>query len=279
MYLFLIDDAQQRNCTRDGIQELIAIGGIIVLASVARDLDDAIARVCADFDFPQGEPFKWSPSTEYWMRDNLVEDRRTDFFRDVLRTAQRHGAKAQVAMVETGWGRAVAQAQTPTMDAMALALERLDNFLREERQCGLVIAAKPGGGPRDEDRLLAECLDMLNFGTDFVRLRQIATNVLTTPFKPSRLLQVADLIVSCSTALVAGNTPYSVPLMPDIKSMLRSNAQGCVGGVGMKLHPDARYVNLYHWLWGDTAYVRVGRPAAPLPWIGRPYANSADRYE
>ena len=276
MYLFLLDDAQQRECRREGIEELVAIGGIIIQASDARDLHDDIDRICAAFNFPDGEVFKWSPARDHWMRDHLTGERRTEFSRAVLRAAEQRGAVVVVAMVETGW--APAAADRPIMDAMTLALERYHNFLREKRECGLVIAAKPGGGAEDENRLLLECLDTLKLGTDFVRFRRIATNVVTMSFNPSRLLQVADLVVSSSTALVAGNTYYSAPLVPHIKPMLRTNAQGCIGGVGVKLHPDARYMNWYHWLWGDTSSLRAGIHTA-LPWVGYPYAGSADRYE
>ncbi|HZK50776.1 MAG TPA: hypothetical protein VFD47_04340, partial [Actinomycetota bacterium] len=31
---------------------------------------------------------------------------------------------------------------------------------------------------------------------------------------------------------------------------------GCKGGRGLKIHPDLRYGNLYHWLLGDEAFVR-----------------------
>ena len=36
----------------------------------------------------------------------------------------------------------------------------------------------------------------------------LATNVVTMPFSNSRLLQLADLIVSISTAMVAGHTEF-----------------------------------------------------------------------
>jgi len=107
MYLFLIHDARQRECRREGIQELVAIGGIIIPTSVARDLHDDIDHVCADFGFPDGEAFKWSPARDHWMRDNLTGQRRTAFSRSVLSAAQQSGAVAVVAMVETGWAPAV----------------------------------------------------------------------------------------------------------------------------------------------------------------------------
>lgn len=274
MYLYFVDDTNPRKCSRNGVRELVGIGGILVPASVARDLDDELTRICTEFGFPSGEVFKWSPSPGYWMQDNLKDQRRTDFFSAVLRAARERGARAQVAIVEPNWGRAAAK--TPIMDAMTLALERFDNFLTGERQNGIVIAAQPGGGPKDERKLLAECLAMLSTGTAYAGLRRIATNVVTMPFKQSRLLQAADLVISGSAALVAGS-PHAAPLVQEIRPMLRANGHGCVGGVGMKLHPDACYVNLYHWLWGDVVFEKMGKRFL-LPWTGKPYERSPDQY-
>jgi hypothetical protein len=56
--------------------------------------------------------------------------------------------------------------------------------------------------------------------------------------------------------------------------MLRSE-QGRIGGVGLKLHADLRYANLYHWLLGDSHWWK-GNVGIPLPAEGHPYVNSAD---
>ncbi len=276
MYLFCIDDAQQRKCPRDGIGELVGVGGLILPAAAARSLDRTATEICERFGFPEGEAFKWSPSKDYWMRDNLRKENRTEFFLTILRAAQEHGAVAQVAMVDPTKPGAHVRAKTPAMYATMLCLERLDNFLRPKRECGVVIAAKPSGGASDEEELLAECLDMLTVGTAFAGLRQIAFNVLTSPFKFSRLLQIADLIVSASTALAAGNVAFAAPLQPEIKTLLRSEG-GRVGGIGMKMEPDWCFVNLYHWLWGDDEYRRVSKRLR-LPIASRPYSRGADQF-
>lgn len=271
MYLFLIDDANQRDCPRAGVTELIAVGGIIVSAHAARDLDNAVSALCEEFGFPEGETFKWSPARDQWMRDNLRDARREIFFRRVLATTRAHGAVALVAMVDPSQPPAT-YLPSRLMEATMLCLERFDNFLRPLRQAGIVIAAEYSSRS-EEEKLLAQCLDTINEGTDFAELRRIAINVLTMPFRFSRLLQIADLVVSCSTALTAGHTLYSEPLVPEIKALLRRSYHGRIGGVGMKLHPDFCFLNLYHWLWGDT---HCGRGAFPLE--GMPYARSGDEF-
>jgi hypothetical protein len=54
--------------------------------------------------------------------------------------------------------------------------------------------------------------------------------------------------------------------------LLRTELGRC-GGVGMKIHPDFRYANLYHWLLGDEFFARY-MSAVPLPLMGRKYAAS-----
>ena len=203
MYLFFIDDTNQSKCSREGLRDLVGVGGIIVHALVARDLHDAVDQICKRVGFPDGEVFKWSPSRDHWMRDHLKEEARANFFREVLQIAREHGALAHVSIREPNSGCALIA--SPIMDVMALALERFGNFLETERQSGLVIAAQPGGGQKNEKKLLDDCMDLLRLGTAYVRFRRVATNVLTMPFRQSRLLQIADLVASASLALVAGS--------------------------------------------------------------------------
>lgn len=155
------------------------------------------------------------------------------------------------------------------LDVVILALERYDWVLRQENDHGLVIVARPSGDRRDEDSFIGECSDALRVGTDYVRFDRIATSVLTAPFASSRILQLADLVVSCTTALVAGHTRYTEPIFPQIKKMLRKSS-GRVGGVGLNLHPDFCFVNLYHWIVGDDTFLRFNN-GWPLPMSGRPY--------
>lgn len=69
--------------------------------------------------------------------------------------------------------------------------------------------------------------------------------------KWSRLVQLADVVTAWSTSLVAGSTKWAANVFEQgIVPMLRSD-YGCKGGRGLKIHPDFRYGNLYHWLLGD----------------------------
>lgn len=130
-----------------------------------------------------------------------------------------------------------------------------------------MIVDQPGGNRSDEARFLHDCLQILQTGTTYVKPTSIAINVLSASSSLVRLIQLADVITSCTTAMVSGETPYSPVIFQHVKKLLFSN-QGRIGGYGLKIHPDFRYINLYHWLLQDSEFPPESRP---LPWADRPY--------
>jgi hypothetical protein len=48
---------------------------------------------------------------------------------------------------------------------------------------------------------------------------------------------------------------------------------GRIGGIGLKIHPDFKYANLYHWLVGNTHFHR-GSTGFPMPLKGYRYFNN-----
>jgi hypothetical protein len=97
---------------------------------------------------------------------------------------------------------------------------------------------------------------------------------VATDSKLSRLVQLADVVTACSTSYVAGEARYAPTIFKDgIRPLLREDF-GCTGGRGLKLHPDFRYRNLYHWLLGDEHYVRYQNVEHQLPASGYLYSGS-----
>jgi hypothetical protein len=78
------------------------------------------------------------------------------------------------------------------------------------------------------------------------------------------------------TALVPGESQFAPAVFAQVRPILRSEL-GRIGGAGVKIHPDFRYVNLYHWLFGDEHFVRFN-VGTPLPFRNRPYGTSPDVY-
>jgi hypothetical protein len=181
MDLFFLDDSRQRNPTRQGMGPLVAVGGVCVAEEAVRPLELGLDELCRQTGFPDGEAgeFKWSPKAEHWMRTELVQTARRDFFFGVLGLAAIHGVKAIVVLEDTSRGQADATAPSPEDDVVRLFLERADNYLYPDRR-GILIADRPGGGQEDEDRFLGRCLGTLRAGTRYVELTRVSL-ALTTP--------------------------------------------------------------------------------------------------
>lgn len=208
------------------------------------------------------------------MRDNLIEERRAEFFQRALALAEAHEAVAMVTIADKSRNMATGKASSHEMDVLIMAMERFDKTLGKEH--GMVIVARPSGGRTDEDEFLSGCVEAVTKGTEYSQFSRLATNVLTMPFPNSRLLQVSDLVVSISTALVAGHERYTVPVFPAVKALLRGSL-GRIGGAGLKIHPDYVYGNLYHWLLGDDVYWRSGQGVI-LPLEQRPFARNSTEF-
>jgi hypothetical protein len=158
---------------------------------------------------------------------------------------------------------------------LRLFLERADNHLRGLGHRGVVVADRPGGRQRDDDRFLATCIDTLREGTRFVQFERVAL-VITTPSHLHRLMQPADVVTGCATSSVSGEGGAAPQIFGSVVPISRREL-GRIGGVGLKIQPDHRYVNLYHWLLGDDYLVRypVGHP---LPDQTHPYARSPEDF-
>jgi len=253
---------------------LIGVGGVCVSGENVGQLERTLDSLCRqNYGFPPGEEFKWSPGRELWMRENLVGDRRFVFFRDVVQRLREAGANAWVVIKDSEY-RSATDAKTPEMDTVRMCLERVCNQCRSSPPEGLVITDRAIGGYSGEDKFLSGCLEDLQSGSGYLRPDALALNVLSTPSKFVRLLQAADLVTGATLAAVAGEFTFSLPVVNELKSLYRT-AFGRIGGYGVKIHPDYKYANLYHWIFGDTHFVRfnVGRP---LPMSHRPYATDSN---
>lgn len=274
MDFFFADDSLETKPSRQRVGKLVAIGGIHVPDQTVRPLEKQIGDLCDTCGFPTGEPFKWSPGPELWMHDHLRGHQRQSFFIAVLTLLEQADVTA-IVVIEDASCRPATCGLSAEMDVTRMFLERADQHLKAVRCQGIVITDRPGGGAEAQNRFLADCAEALQTGTEYVSLKRIAF-VLSTPSKLVRLLQAADMVTSCTRAFVAGEKQFSPPVFNAVKRILRSEG-GRIGGVGLKIHPDFKYANLYHWLLGDTHVWRPG-PAIPLPSPDRAYSSSPDVY-
>ena len=241
---------------------LVAVGGIRVPGDKLRGLEIALDQLCAKAKFPPNEEFKWSPGRKDWMREGLVEQSRTEFFLDALAIARDAGAKAIVVMEDTRKAMARQDSATHRDDVTMLFLERAQGDLRKD-ECALVVFDRPGGRPKDDTQFLTDAIAKIRTGTAYTKLEGL-TLVLSTDSKHARVLQLADVVVACYTSYVGGESNWSPPVFTrGVLPMLREES-GYRGGRGLKIHPDFRYGNLYHWLLGDT-HIWRGSIGHPLP--------------
>jgi hypothetical protein len=273
MKLLFLDDSRQPKCQRQRLGPLVAVGGIAIDEASARQLDTSINDLSRQYGFPEGQVFKWSPSDGHWMKKNLVEPKRQQFFNEVLNLAAKSGAVAQVMVSDSDKKPPTPIVAGHEMGVLALSLERFNKDLGNQER-GMVIVARPSGDRKDEDKFLAQCAEMVSTGTNYVGFRQLISNVVTMPFDNSRLLQVADLGVSITSAMVAGNIKYAGTVFPSVRAILRRSPFGHIGGWGVKIHPDFNCMNLYRWVLDDT-----NNNGTLLPLLDRPYPkNGQDFY-
>ena len=268
MDLFAADDSEARNPRRSGVRRLKALGGVYVPSESVSSLETVLNDHCRDYGFPEGEEFKWSPSRNHWMRTHLLDQERSRFFIEALDLADELGTSVIAVVVDTH-ARSATGARPAAHDAANMLIERVNTFAAENRRTCLMIMDRAGGGRREEESLVAHCTETLRDGTDYVLPDRFAMGPFTADSSRIRLLQLADLVISCVTAHIAGSG-FTDAVFERLVSMFRQD-DGRIGGKGLKIHPDLRYVNLYHWLLDDTHWWR-GTMGIPLPQDDRPSA-------
>jgi len=254
---------------------MAAVGGLVVESESIRPLEAKIDALCESYGFPQGETFKWSPGHEHWMRKNLIHDERRDFQIGVLHALAEFHSKVVFVAEDKGCSTAE-NSPTHEIDVVRLLIERVDWFLGKAVSHGVIISDRPGGDHKKEEAFLLDCLETLRVGTDFLTPQNIIMSVLTSPFRLSRLLQAADLIVSCTLAYVSGESKFSPAVFEHINPLFIRES-GRTGGVGVKLHPFLKYGNLYHWLFGDEYYIK-GNTGHRMPLKSIAFRESLDEY-
>lgn len=275
MHLVFVDDSKQQSPTRSGVGPLVGMGALGIPADAALGAGRALDALCTTTGFPPGEEFKWSPPPGSWMRSGLVGATREAFWFSVVDILRSHDCYALFVAEDQGRSPATNAQVSAELDATCLLLERIAQRLKRDHQTALVLTDRPSGGTSEENAYLGDLYSLLSTGTDFVSHEEISI-VAATQSRLVRLLQAADMITSCLTAYVAGESTYSPPVASRLLELLPAE-YGRRGGASVKLHPDFCFLNLYHWLFGDEFY-KHGNAGHPLPMAARPYNAGPDSY-
>lgn len=251
--------------------DLVAVGGLIVEGDKVKLVEDELKCICAGskYNVPPKENIKWSPSKGSWLNTKLDGGTRQELFGEMLDCLARNECCAIVAISDSLSKKANSDASDHEVDATLLALERFDTWLGAKT--GLVVVSKPAGGDTSANKFVAECIEKQTTGTRYVPFNSLVLAPVVMPAWQSRMLQVADLIVSITNAKVAGGNPYADALFEKICKLMPSSTKGLKGGVGLKIHPSFKYQNLYHWVLGDDCYAQ-GSQGVGLPELEKPYA-------
>ncbi len=251
--------------------KILGFGGIFVPEDTLGSLEGEINGICDSFGIPHGEEIKWSPKRKSWIYDNLRGEERIACYSEVLEAAKNSGCRALVVAWDTG--RTTLKGERAFKKVVDFAFERVAMHLAKNGSLGVIVADRPGGGHKEDDQFLADFLERVNEGTDYVVPEHVPINILTTPSHLQRHLQIADLVTAITCAMVGGQVTYAKPYFPIIMEMLISNNHGYIGGTGLKVFPDD-LVNLYHWVLGEAHFVKVAMNAGfPLPDPARPYSE------
>jgi hypothetical protein len=272
MDAFFADDSLQGSPSRPGMGQLLATGGLYVPGEEVRHLEDLVDATCDKYGVPKGEEFKWSPRRDSWLSSNLKGRDRTVFFEEILARCVEVGTEAVAVIIDKDSSTAT-RSKTAAEYATELLIRQVDRIALRRSATAIIVVDRPGGGRAEEERFLTTALDVLKYGSRQSLPRQIALNPLCTTSHFIRLLQVADVLVSCATQFVAGETRFSPGVFNGwIRPLLRGDP---IGGSAIAVHPEAKYANLYHWLFGDTSFTRGAVSYQQLPDPAYPYAKNA----
>lgn len=238
--------------------KLVAFGGLLLDGSNLRELSNATDSILGEFGVPENEEVRWSPRKGSWIYENLCGDTRLACYSRTLQAAAHAGGSVAVAVCdpdmrdlkpEWGFERCV-----------TYALERISTYLTNESAEAVIICDRPSGGPKQADKFLEAYVDHLASEFNHMLAESFAMNMLTAPSQMVRHLQIADLIVSITTAMASGNTKWAEPYFDFVRGMMLTNSLVYVGVTGLKVYPD-QLINLYHWVAGEDTFTKAGKMA------------------
>jgi hypothetical protein len=274
MEIFFADDSVQRSCARRSMGPVISVGGVLIEEAQLRSLSAEIDAIGNRFGVPEKEEFKWSPKRGSWIYENLHEGDREDCYRQILKAAAAHNARAVVVCWDTA--RTAEKDQAAFERCVDYLFERVSMNLEDRGSSAIIVADKPGGGKDQEAEFLNNFVERIQKGTDYVLPNRVLLNVLTTPSHLLRHLQLADLVTGVTTAMVAGNDKYARAIFPSVQNLFIKNRPGGVAATGLKIAPDGprgdSLVNLYYWVLQEKFLHKGGGAVSyPLPVVGLPF--------
>lgn len=266
-------DARQSRPLRPGMGPLVAAGGLFVPGEEVGKLEQDIEGLCREYGFAECEEFLSSPDEDASMYGNHIGHKGWRFLKESVRLLRERRVVA-VVMVHDADCPTFSGATEAEMDVAGSFLRWVETRLAVRKSDGAILAPAniEGGGP--EEGFVGGHLETLVNATSCSKASGVTLSALSLSLRHERLLQLAGVIVSCTTAVVGGDRQYAGELFAPVRGLL-ARKQGRTGRVGLSLHPYYMYANLYHWLVGDSHFWMHGTGFA-LPLACYPYSSRAD---
>lgn len=230
MYTVFVDDAQQKKPTRPGMDPLVATGGVAVPDNAIVILEEQIEDTCKSYGFSTDDEIKWSPKKKHHRHRDFAS--RTEFYITILSFAKQSDVKALAVISDTQNKPVVKDLSDHQFATFTALLERINSL----NSSSIVISDQPGGGTRENKKFLDKCKELITKDTPFQSMKQIPINVVTTSSRYIRLLQIADVVTSCTLAYISGENKYSPPVFEHIMPIVRRH-NASYSGAGIKNPP------------------------------------------
>lgn len=255
MKFFFADDSTHKGA-REHMGKLLAFGGFLLDGSRLKALSTQTEEILKKYGVPDNEEVKWSPRKGSWIYENLTGDARVACYSQILEATAAAEARVVVTVcdpamreIKPAWG---------FERCVTYALERISTHLTKCDEEAVIICDRPSGGPKQSDQFLIDFVEHLASDFNHMMANSFAMNMLTAHSHMVRHLQIADLVVSITTAMASGNTKWAEQYFDIIRRMMLTNSLGYVGGTGFKVYPD-QLINLYHWVVHEDAFTKTGK--------------------
>ncbi|WP_163507620.1 hypothetical protein [Fodinicola acaciae] len=272
MYLVFMDGCEVPAPARSGLGAIRAIGGILVPEGEVAGFDSDLRRIRREAGLAPGERLDWS--TDGRQRGGCQvqpandRDRRLHVHTTVLAAAMRRDVRSVVVVAD--------QDVAGRDDVVRTFLGGVAAYLQDRDEIAVVVA-----DPVDEDLTSAarDLAEVRPAEGPYPAETRIVLPVLSAPARQVPHLQVANLVVGATAAVVAGQ-PLGAPLAPLLSRLMARRTAGgmrspqsTAGGVGLVLEPP-RY-NLLNWAFGERwHYDTEQRQLVQLPHRDWDYARS-----
>jgi len=231
MYILFLDDSCQRK------DRYVGLGGVAFHDQYLFQVAKRFNAIKKKYSIPPIEEIKWSPKRSSWIYKNLRGVRRFQVYSLILRLINRFRGTVFVS-VGSPYTDSRQRVKTQIiLNNIENLLERFEMFLKTQNEYGIIIADHERCH-KDNKKLLEHFYEMQMTGTRYIIPRMIPLNLLTAPSHQVPFLQIADLIVGITVAMISGMDEYAKQYFPIIKDTFYRRKNGEIAGYGLKLFPN-----------------------------------------